>query len=91
MAKSKMLKFVGCAALAGVSYAVGRVIGTCWGIGYTCVQYKTNPEHAAETTDEAFAVVKEYMPKQYGALLKEYPELEEPETPDIQVTNQPED
>lgn len=91
MAK-KLMNVIGCAALAGVSYAVGRIIGTCWGIGWTCVQYKTNPEGAAETTDEAIAAVKEYMPKQYAALLKEYPELEEEKEPDIQVTtNQPED
>lgn len=90
MAK-KLMKVIGCAALAGVSYAVGRVIGTCYGAGLACVQYKTNPERSAEITDEAIAVVKKCMPKQYAALLKEYPELEEPETPDIQVTNQPED
>lgn len=84
MAKSKMWKFVGCAALAGVSCAVGRVIGTCYGVGLACVQYKTNPERSAEITDEAIATVKKYMPKQYTALLKDYPELEE-------TDNQPED
>lgn len=90
MAK-KLTKIVGYAALAGVSYAAGRVIGFFSGVGWAAVTNKTEPEVFAKATDEAVSNLKEYAPSAYKKILKEFPKLEETEKPDIQVTSQPED
>lgn len=92
MAKSKLMKAVGYAALAGASYAAGRVIGFFSGVGWAAATNKTEPEAFAKATDEAVSNLKEYAPSAYKEVLKKFPKLEETEEPDIQVTtNQPED
>lgn len=82
MAKSKMLKFVGCAALAGVSYAAGRVIGFFSGVGWAAATNKTDPELFAKATDESLSALKENAPSAYKEILKQFPQV---------TTNQPED
>lgn len=84
MAKSKVLKFVGCAALAGVSYAAGRVIGFFSGVGWAAATNKTEPEVFTKATDDSIAQLKEYAPLAYKDLLKKFPKLKE-------TDNQPED
>lgn len=90
MAKSKLMKAIGCAALAGVSYAAGRVIGFYYGVGWAALAHKTEPEEFEQAADDGINFVKETDPAAYEAILKQFPKLEE--TPDIQATtNQPED
>jgi hypothetical protein len=84
MAKSKVLKFVGCAALAGVSYAAGRAIGFFSGVGWAAATNKTEPEAFAKATDESIALLKEDAPSAYKEVLRKFPKLEE-------TDNQPED
>ena len=91
MAKSKLMKVVGYATLAGVSYAAGRMIGFFNGVGWAAATNKTEPEAFAKATDESLSNLKEYAPSAYEEILKKFPGLEESESPDIQVTNQPED
>lgn len=91
MAK-KLTKIVGCAALAGVSYAVGRVIGFVTGVGWAGLAHRDNPKAFEQGLDDGINFVKEHNPAAYAKILKDFPGLEEPETPDTQVTtNQPED
>lgn len=89
MAKSKLMKAIGYAALAGVSYAAGRVIGFFNGVGWAALAHKDDPEVFEQGADNGINFVKEHYPAAYANILKEFPGLEE--KPDIQVTNQPED
>jgi hypothetical protein len=84
MAKSKLMKAIGCAALAGVSYAAGRAIGFFSGVGWAAATNKTEPEAFAKATDESIAQLKEYAPSAYKEVLRKFPKLEE-------TDNQPED
>lgn len=84
MAKSKLMKAIGCAALAGVSYAAGRVIGFFSGVGWAAATYKTEPEAFAKATDESLSDLKENAPSVYKEVLRKFPKLEE-------TDNQPED
>lgn len=92
---SDILKMVGLAVALTGAYAVGKVVGACYGAGIVALQYRTDPELADKSTEAGLNFMATFFPTPFDRMAKRIGfELEpDKESPDISVTtnDQPED